>query len=156
MVKKGRGKGGFSIIEWFRKRFRRRPKAKKAEKQRIEKPSPVKKEKMVTARMVKKVENPKAASKPPGEQGSGFTFKNSNIKDIFLETDVDRLLEELGKRGRVKASVLAGIFKVPRSKIEEWGIILEEHKLLEMHYPPFGEPTLMLRKQIIKKERKKK
>ena len=102
-------------------------------------------------RMVK----PKSTVKP-SKGKSGFIFKTGNGKEIFLETSVDRLLEEVGKRGRVKASVLAGIFKVPRSKIEEWGIILEEHKLLDLHYPPFGEPTLMLRKQEKKKGRKKK
>ena len=146
MARKVRGKGRFSIIEWLRSRFRRRPKARK----RQTRPE----RKRVNVKSVKRAERP-SNPKPPKE-GSGFLFRNKNGKEIFLETSVDRLLQEVGKRGRVKASVLAGIFKVPRSKIEEWGIILEEHKLIDMHYPPFGEPTLMLKKPEVKKGRKKK
>ncbi len=77
---------------------------------------------------------------------SGFVYRNFDGRGIFLETDVDRLLDIITKRGKVKASELAGIFKVPRSKIEEWGIILEDHNLISMHYPPLGEAILMARK----------
>ena len=101
--------------------------------------------------IIKQVE--KKHPKTEGSKESGFVSKEVDGKGIFLETDVDRLLDAITKKGRIKASELAGIFKVPRSKIEEWGIILEDHKLIEMHYPPFGEPVLMVRK--LKKKGKK-
>ena len=84
---------------------------------------------------------------------AGLIYKEVDGKAVFLETDVDKLLNVIRKRGKIRASRLARIFKVPRSKIEEWGIILEDHKLIEMHYPPFGEPTLMVRKLAKKKSR---
>lgn len=85
---------------------------------------------------------------------SGFVFKTVDGKVFLLETDVDRVLDAITKKDRIKASKLARTFKVPRSKIEEWGIILEDHKLIDMHYPPFGEPILMVKK--LKKVKKGK
>lgn len=60
------------------------------------------------------------------------------------ETNFDRLLIILGKYKSVKISVFAKAFHTDRQQIEEWAEILENHKLLEINYPFFGEPELRL------------
>jgi len=64
----------------------------------------------------------------------------------YLETDIDKLYRIISKNGMVRVTDAAKTLKVPKSKIEEWGRILEEHELIMLHYPPFGEPVLILRK----------
>ncbi len=64
----------------------------------------------------------------------------------YLETDVDKLYEMIKKGGIVKVKRAAKKFKVKEDRIEEWGRILEEHDLAILHYPPFGDPVLILKK----------
>lgn len=64
----------------------------------------------------------------------------------YLETDIDELYELVKKNGIVKIEAAAKKFNVKREQIEEWGRILEEHHLAILHYPPFGDPVLILKK----------
>jgi hypothetical protein len=75
----------------------------------------------------------------------------------YLETDIDKLYRIISKNGMVRVADASKTLKVQKSKIEEWGRILEEHELILLHYPPFGEPVLILRKfQLSPKIRSKK
>jgi len=86
-------------------------------------------------------------------------FENKVVKDVkkkveviwkvknkmpHLETDVDRLLNLIKEKGEISISEAAKKFGVEEGKIEEWGKILEEHKLIKMHYPPIGNPLLKI------------
>ncbi|NIO22407.1 MAG: hypothetical protein GTN38_00075 [Candidatus Aenigmarchaeota archaeon] len=64
----------------------------------------------------------------------------------YLETEIDELYELVKKNGLVKVKAAAKRFKVKGEQIEEWGRILEEHDLAILHYPPFGDPVLILKK----------
>jgi CBS domain-containing protein len=63
-----------------------------------------------------------------------------------LETDIDKLLALVKEEGSIKFVEAAKRFSVTESRIEEWGKILEEYKLVRLHYPPIGEPTLKILK----------
>lgn len=58
------------------------------------------------------------------------------------ETDFDRLINFVNQVGTIKVSNVARIFNISLKQAEEWGRILEEHNLLQLHYPPIGEPEL--------------
>ena len=66
-----------------------------------------------------------------------------------FETDMDLLLEIVESRSIVRLSDAAKFFKTDMKKIEGWAKILEEHGLLQIHYPTFGEIEL---RRITKKE----
>jgi CBS-domain-containing membrane protein len=65
-----------------------------------------------------------------------------------LETSIDTLLSVVKTEGSVKIKDLAKRFKVEPEKIEEWGKILEQYKLARMHYPPFGDPSIVVMKKV--------
>jgi len=58
------------------------------------------------------------------------------------ETAFDALYKIVEQKGKLKMSVIAKYFGINKKKVEEWATILEEHGLLEVYYPPFGEPEL--------------
>jgi len=74
----------------------------------------------------------------------------------YLETDIDELYEMVKKKGLVKIKSAAKRFRLKREQIEEWGRILEEHDLATLHYPPFGDPVIILKKFKPKAEVKHK
>ncbi|MFH1722034.1 MAG: DUF2226 domain-containing protein [Candidatus Altiarchaeota archaeon] len=68
-----------------------------------------------------------------------------------VETSIDRLYELVQKYKTLKVDDrLARALRVSKTQIEEWAMILEEHNLLELHYPTIGEPVI----KIISKEGK--
>jgi len=75
--------------------------------------------------------------------------------ETYLETEIDELYELVKKNGLVKVKSAAEKFKVKRERIEEWGRILEEHDLATLHYPPFGDPVIILKKFKPKAKRRK-
>jgi len=75
------------------------------------------------------------------------------VEEPKLETDIDKLLALVKEEGSIKFSKAAKKFNVPESRIEEWGKILEDYKLVKLHYPPIGDPKL---KMIKEKHAKKK
>ncbi|MBW2981016.1 hypothetical protein KY360_06390 [Candidatus Woesearchaeota archaeon] len=64
------------------------------------------------------------------------------------ETAFDALHKIVEQKGKLKVSVIARYFSVNKKKVEEWASILEEHGLLELYYPPFGEPELRRKKSL--------
>ena len=65
-----------------------------------------------------------------------------------IETSIDELFEIVQAHGRVKINdAIAKRLNTTKAQIEEWAMILEEHNLLELHYPTIGEPEI----RIIKK-----
>jgi|WetSurMetagenome_2_1015567.scaffolds.fasta_scaffold05018_4 hypothetical protein len=60
-----------------------------------------------------------------------------------IETAIDKLYQLVQKYKRLKIDdELARRIGVSRSQIEGWALILEEHKLVELHYPAIGEPEI--------------
>ena len=63
-----------------------------------------------------------------------------------VETDVDKLYEIVREKGIIKVKDTAKLLGIDTDQVEEWGRILEEHKLVRLRYPPVGEPVLVLRR----------
>lgn len=60
-----------------------------------------------------------------------------------VETSIDRLYQLVQKQGRVKIDEeLAKQLGVSKAQIESWSLILEEHNLVDLHYPAIGEPEI--------------
>ncbi len=73
--------------------------------------------------------------------------KKSRAKvKTHLETNIDRLYELVRKKGFVKVAEVSKELGIDKDQIEEWGRILEDHKLLKLHYPPVGDPVFVLKK----------
>jgi hypothetical protein len=60
----------------------------------------------------------------------------------YLSTDIDSLYTHVLENKSVRLPSAARRFRVSRETIEEWGKILEDHHMIELHYPVAGEPTL--------------
>lgn len=70
------------------------------------------------------------------------------IRSKEFETDMDLLIELVDAKEHIKLSDAAKFFNVSIKKIEELAKILEEHNLIKIHYPTFGEIELnKLRKE---------
>lgn len=78
----------------------------------------------------------------PGEvriERSPFKLKG-NIK--YLSTDIDSLHTFVLERKKITLTQAAAKYQVTRSVVEDWGKILEDHHMIELHYPIAGEPIL--------------
>jgi hypothetical protein len=71
----------------------------------------------------------------------------------FLETDIDKLYELARDKGILKVKDASKALGIEVDRIEEWGRILEEHKLVRLRYPPVGDPVLILKRFITDKEK---
>jgi hypothetical protein len=80
-----------------------------------------------------------AAKKLPEQEINAMAFADRQKR---IETPLDELLELVMKRGTVKISEAAKAFRVKESQLEEWARLLEEHELIEIHYPTIGKPIL--------------
>jgi len=81
---------------------------------------------------------------PDGEK-KRIRHRVDNLSEILtLETNIDKLYAELLK-GEVKVKDVAKEFGVDPSLVEEWGRILEDHGLAELHYPAFGELVIRVK-----------
>ncbi len=72
--------------------------------------------------------------------------KNVEKAREHVETDVDKLYEIVREKGIIKVKEAAKLLGIDTEQVEEWGRILEEHKLVRLRYPPVGEPVLVLRR----------
>lgn len=76
-----------------------------------------------------------------------------NIKSAIVSeetrTPIDQLFELVMNSGTVKMADAARKFAVSEEQLEEWAKILEEHGMIEIHYPPIGKPEL--RKKVQEK-----
>ena len=89
----------------------------------------------------------------PGEvslERSPFRLKG---RIQYLSTDIDELRNYVNENKRVKLTHAAAKFQVTKSTIEDWAKILEDHKMIDMHYPVAGDPVLKVHEE--KKKRKK-
>jgi Mn-dependent DtxR family transcriptional regulator len=59
-----------------------------------------------------------------------------------METPLDKLFELVTSKGQMRVDQAAKAFKVKEKQIDEWARILEEHNLIEIHYPAMGKPVL--------------
>ena len=100
----------------------------------------------------KKIERKEDYDMDDGEKSAKDKNKKGEIKD-YMETDVDKLYELARDRGIIKINEAAKLLKIDIDQIEEWGRILEEHKLVRLRYPPVGEPVLILKKFIIETDK---
>lgn len=62
----------------------------------------------------------------------------------YISTDIDRFYSHIIENKSVKLSAAARNFGVKKELVEEWGSILEDHHMIEMHYPVVGEPTFRI------------
>ena len=93
---------------------------------------------------------------PDGEL-KHIRHKVNDYSDILtLETSIDKLYEMVQKEGEIKIRDAAKRFGVEAELIEEWGRVLENHELVEMHYPAFGELVLRSKDWTEKHKHKKK
>jgi hypothetical protein len=72
----------------------------------------------------------------------------------YISTDIDRLYSYILEHKRVKLSTAVKKFNAKKELIEEWGSILEDHHMIEMHYPLAGEPTLRIPTPERKRDKK--
>jgi CBS domain-containing protein len=64
------------------------------------------------------------------------------------ETEIDKLLKLIEEREKITVGEASKELEVPAVKIRAWGKVLQEHGLIEMHYPIFGDIVLMKKKVI--------
>jgi hypothetical protein len=120
----------------------------------------------------RKVKNVKKASPPkpesqeqkrgvriteiPGEvriERSPFKLKG---KIKYLSTDIDSLHAFVLEKKKVTLTQAAAKYQVTRSTAEDWGKILEDHRMIELHYPVAGEPILRVIQPKGQRRKKKK
>lgn len=90
----------------------------------------------------KKVRRGVRISEIPGEvklERSPFKLKG---RIQYLSTDIDSLINFVLENKKVKLSEAASKFGVPEKIVEDWARILEDHKMMDLHYPITGEPVL--------------
>ncbi len=112
--------------------------AKKEPEQALELPKPP---------VEKKIENPKEVS---AKKEAGKV--KADVRDT-IQTDVDKLYEFAKEKGIVKVKDAAKVLNIGTEQVEEWGRILEEHKLVRLRYPPVGDPVIILKKFTAEKEK---
>jgi hypothetical protein len=59
-----------------------------------------------------------------------------------VKTQLDQLTDLIMEKGSIKIPEAAKKLKLKEKQIEEWAKMLEEHDLIEIHYPAFGKPIL--------------
>lgn len=68
---------------------------------------------------------------------------SSEISGKKIETNIDKLYELVINENVIKINdTLSNQLNVEKTQIEEWAMILEEHNLVELHYPTIGEPEI--------------
>ena len=104
---------------------------------KIPKPKVIIKDKKI--KEVKKLSIKKEIIKPLKVKQAETTIQ-SNTE--VTETDFDKLVEYVNQKENVKLSQVAKIFKISAKTAEDWGKVLQNHSLVHIHYPTFGEPEL--------------
>lgn len=72
----------------------------------------------------------------------GEENKPAVAKSTKYQTDLDKLYELVERKGKVKLQEAAKKFKISMEKAEEWAKILENHDMIKLNYPAFGEVEL--------------
>ncbi|MBS3165595.1 hypothetical protein J4444_00590 [Candidatus Woesearchaeota archaeon] len=95
---------------------------------------------------LKKIHFPKL-SIPKAESQKQVESKKVSKNDINLgayETEIDAVYRLVKEKKNIPLQDIVSKFKVTEAIVQEWVRILEEHKLVIVHYPTFGSPTLKL------------
>jgi DNA-binding transcriptional ArsR family regulator len=68
-----------------------------------------------------------------------------------IETGVDRLLKLVKQKEKITLSEASENLGIPKDTVMSWGEVLEDHGLIDMHYPITGKPSLWkIRPKILK------
>lgn len=81
------------------------------------------------------------------EEEKKSTIILSKYKKSSSETDLDSLYRILKEKGMLSVATVAKIFNISKDKALEWGMILEDHKIIVIEYPAFDDPELRIRKE---------
>ncbi len=76
------------------------------------------------------------------------------MSDGILETDADKLFELVKKEKNIKSIDAAKKLNIGVEEAISLGEILEEDELIELHYPPIGEPFFIYNDPATKKQKK--
>lgn len=79
------------------------------------------------------------------EMTSRMAEKEREIEKTELETAVDKILELVDRKGSVSVDQVSKLTGLSVTKVDEWGQVLEKHKLIEVQYPPVGRPIFKKR-----------
>jgi len=88
------------------------------------------------------------------------TFKERERDMVSIgplySTTIDKIYHHVKKVKRMPIKDLMTMFSLKRSEVERWANILDEEKLLDLYYPPMGEPELRLTGIEVSKKNKAK
>ena len=109
--------------------------------------------------MPKKKRNPEKVKRKVEEEAIPKEEAPRKAETVYLETNLDKFYDLVRERQSMNFDEAAGKFGVDRKQIASWAKILEEHKLVVVHYPFFGVPSVLFRekekKGLIKEEGEK-
>lgn len=71
-------------------------------------------------------------------------MEKPELRQLLIETDVDKLVNIVSQKGRISIKVAAKKIGIKVSQVEEWAKVLEEHGLVKIVYPFIGEPRIEL------------
>ncbi len=78
------------------------------------------------------------------------------MSNDLLETDADKLFNLVKKEKKIRAVEAAKKLDMDTEKAISLAEILEEDELIELHYPPIGEPLFIFKDETTKKIEKEK
>jgi hypothetical protein len=84
-------------------------------------------------------------TKKPEKKTSGHSdvkHKDSDGKIPYLETSIDKFYRLVKERKDINFYDAATEYGVTKDQIASWARILEDHKLVKVHYPVFGSPVI--------------
>lgn len=110
-------------------------------KESLKEVSDLKKEKLNELKRKRQIEDIALRKKISKITGKGY---RETVRDTCkIETSIDKLYQLIQEHNRLKIdNRLVRRLGVSRSQIESWAMILEEHNLVELHYPAIGEPEI--------------
>jgi hypothetical protein len=78
--------------------------------------------------------------------------------EFSIQTTIDKLISLVRKRKRIRISEAAKILGVTQKQVDEWVFTLEDSDIVELKYPVFGEPEVVIREptpeEVAHEERK--
>ncbi len=89
----------------------------------------------------------------PGDRKPAYTISGRVPR---IETDIDRLYGLVKEKGSISVSDAAKKLGTKPATVMEWGDILEDHGMVELHYPVSGKPSLRMKKPAASKGNKSK
>jgi len=69
---------------------------------------------------------------------------NKWVKKSKSDTDIDGLYNILKEKKKLNLGTIARTFKITKENALDWSKILENHELVIIDYPTFGEPTIRI------------